>query len=235
MAMSDRSIWDLEYSSLKVIPSSSRKEPSKALKLVSALLPIKGRVLEPGCGNGRNSIYLAKLGCEVFAIDFSPKALVYLTERANAEKLLSRIHIYNQSVLDPLPFQDDYFDFIFDIYTFCHFLEEQERNMYFRELSRVADKSAFLIFVSFLIDDEYYSQLVYQKNKNVWTIIDPNNKIQKNLYTESGIKNLFMKHFKLIHLIKHEFTDLVLGKKYNRSIFTLIMRPFKKASRDSHF
>jgi len=235
MEMSDRSIWDKEYSSLKVIPSSSRKEPSKALKLVSALLPIKGRVLEPGCGNSRNSIYLAKLGCDVFAIDYSTKALAHLTERAKMEKVLNKIHIYNHSVLDPLPFQDDFFDYIFDIYTFCHFLDEQERTKYFRELSRVAGKNAFLVFVGFSVNDEYYSQMAYKKNEDVWIIIDPNNLIQKNLYIETGISKLLKKNFKLIHLIKHEFFDSVLGKEYKRSIFTLIMKPLRGAIKNSHY
>ena len=32
-------------------------------------------VLDLGCGNGRNAVYLAEKGCEVIAIDFSPAAL----------------------------------------------------------------------------------------------------------------------------------------------------------------
>ena len=34
-----------------------------------------GRVLELGCGNGRNATYLASLGCDVDAVDFSAKAI----------------------------------------------------------------------------------------------------------------------------------------------------------------
>ena len=33
-----------------------------------------GRVLELGCGNGRNATYLAGLGCRVDAVDFSAQA-----------------------------------------------------------------------------------------------------------------------------------------------------------------
>jgi SAM-dependent methyltransferase len=43
-----------------------------------------GRVLELGCGNGRNATYLAGLGCQVGAIDFSSWAIERARERATA-------------------------------------------------------------------------------------------------------------------------------------------------------
>ena len=41
-----------------------------------------GRVLELGCGPGRNAIYLARLGCSVDAVDFSARAIGWAQERA---------------------------------------------------------------------------------------------------------------------------------------------------------
>ena len=43
-----------------------------------------GRVLELGCGNGRNATYLASLGCGVDAVDFSAQAIEWARERAEA-------------------------------------------------------------------------------------------------------------------------------------------------------
>src|SRR5579859_3881004 len=40
-----------------------------------------GRVLELGCGNGRNAAYLASLGCRVDAVDFSAQAIEARTAR----------------------------------------------------------------------------------------------------------------------------------------------------------
>ncbi len=58
---------------MKVIPSSTRMLPSKALVLFSEILGFKNlhNVLDAGCGIGRNSIYLAQKGCEIHAVDFS--------------------------------------------------------------------------------------------------------------------------------------------------------------------
>jgi len=41
-----------------------------------------GRVLELGCGNGRNATYLAGLGCRVDAVDFSAQAAGWARKRA---------------------------------------------------------------------------------------------------------------------------------------------------------
>lgn len=41
-----------------------------------------GRVLELGCGNGRNATYLARLGCQVDAVDFSAQAIDWARQRA---------------------------------------------------------------------------------------------------------------------------------------------------------
>lgn len=49
--------------------------------------PKKGKILDIACGDGRNSIYLAKLGYTVHAIDFSEEALKRLKYFSKKEKL----------------------------------------------------------------------------------------------------------------------------------------------------
>jgi 2-polyprenyl-3-methyl-5-hydroxy-6-metoxy-1,4-benzoquinol methylase len=45
-----------------------------------------GRVLDLGCGPGRNAVWLAKAGFSVDAIDLSPEALAWARERAEADE-----------------------------------------------------------------------------------------------------------------------------------------------------
>jgi SAM-dependent methyltransferase len=42
------------------------------------------RVLELGCGNGRNAVHLASLGCTVDAVDFSAQAIEWAQQRARS-------------------------------------------------------------------------------------------------------------------------------------------------------
>src|ERR1051326_4638567 len=80
-------LWDREYDVLRVIPSSTRTLPSKPLLLFSELLNFQkmDRVLDAGCGIGRNTIYLAQKGCRIDAVDLSAAALRVLDH--NAESL----------------------------------------------------------------------------------------------------------------------------------------------------
>ena len=49
-----------------------------------------GRVLELGCGHGRNALYLARQGCRVDAVDFSAQAIAWARERAQAARAAVR-------------------------------------------------------------------------------------------------------------------------------------------------
>ncbi len=47
-------------------------------------LLVPGRVLELGCGHGRNATYLARLGCGVDAVDVSARAIGWARQRARS-------------------------------------------------------------------------------------------------------------------------------------------------------
>ncbi|MFB5089813.1 class I SAM-dependent methyltransferase, partial [Psychrobacillus sp. PGGUH221] len=48
---------------------------------------IPGKVLELGCGPGRNAIYFAEKGCTVDAVDLSQESLKWAEERANEKSV----------------------------------------------------------------------------------------------------------------------------------------------------
>ncbi len=60
--------WEKGYQDLTV---SSMGGPSFEVAEMAPLLTPKSKVLDLGCGEGRNSLYLASIGCDVTAIDRS--------------------------------------------------------------------------------------------------------------------------------------------------------------------
>ena len=76
-----------------------------------------GRVLELGCGNGRNATYLAGLGCSVDAVDFSVQAIQWARERAN--RASAPVAFQRCSIFDA-QFTDGSYDLVYDSGCFHH-------------------------------------------------------------------------------------------------------------------
>jgi len=80
---------------------------SEVLNAMNYITP--GKVLDLGCGNGRNSLYLANRGFEVTAWDKNPNSLSNLHRIREAEGL-NNLHI-DSADLNSLSFEGEY-DFI---------------------------------------------------------------------------------------------------------------------------
>jgi tellurite methyltransferase len=65
-------------------------DPAPLLVEVAEMLP-PGHALDLACGPGGNTLYLARLGWEVTAVDGSPAAIGLLTERAGGLKIHTQV------------------------------------------------------------------------------------------------------------------------------------------------
>lgn len=215
--------WEQEYRVFQAIPSSLRSEPAKALVLFADLLNLKNkRVLDAGCGNGRNAVYLAKRGCEVTAADFADAALTETQRRANAAGVKNRISVEKVDLSAVVPYISNSFDFVLDAYTFCHFLDEVLAIGFWTEMKRVARLDGYLMSVAFSTDDSYYSQFRSRDGNRI--VFDPTNRISKRLYEETELKEFFSRLFRIEYFARFEFEDLVHGRSFRRAVFTSILR-----------
>jgi tellurite methyltransferase len=105
--MGDAKWWRERFKSRKL--DIMRHE--KCLEEDMSYFPPKGKILDVACGDGRNSIYLARLGYEVFAVDFCEEAINRLTYFANRENLTIRTRIVDLSQ-DSLKTLEEEFDAI---------------------------------------------------------------------------------------------------------------------------
>lgn len=74
-------------------------------------------VLDLGCGGGRNAIYLAKRGCEIYGVDIS-NAAVELCKKRLAKQGLSGD--FKQGTCNDIPYPDDFFDAVICIASLDH-------------------------------------------------------------------------------------------------------------------
>lgn len=105
--MGDSTWWKERFRSRKLDIMSHEK----CLEEDMFYFPSRGKILDVACGDGRNSIYLAHLGYEVFAIDFCEEAINRLTYFANQENLTIRTMIVDLSK-DSMQTLEEKFDVI---------------------------------------------------------------------------------------------------------------------------
>ena len=67
-----KQFWDARFAAPDYIFGTA---PNVFLAAQRTLFQPGMRVLEIGCGEGRNSVWLASLGCQVLGMDVSPLAL----------------------------------------------------------------------------------------------------------------------------------------------------------------
>ncbi|MFB7123519.1 class I SAM-dependent methyltransferase [Kitasatospora sp. NPDC056273] len=108
--------WDRFYEDRSAERPFFAPKPDENLVswLDSGLLPpAPGRVLDLGCGTGRNAIHLASLGFEVDAVDLSATALAWAQERAREAGPGARPRFHRASIFEvQLPCES--YDLVYD-------------------------------------------------------------------------------------------------------------------------
>ncbi|MER1957161.1 MAG: class I SAM-dependent methyltransferase [Solibacillus sp.] len=111
--------WDSFYKDHKEkeVPFFCNHVDEHLRKYVENNIIPRGRVLEIGCGNGRNAIYLAKSGFSVTAVDLSKEAISWATQQATLQNVT--IEFYCENIFN-LKIPNEPFDFIYDSGCFHH-------------------------------------------------------------------------------------------------------------------
>jgi cyclopropane fatty-acyl-phospholipid synthase-like methyltransferase len=120
-----------------------------------------GRVLELGCGNGRNAVHLASLGCTVDAVDFSEQAIDWASGRAMSAGVTVTLQCC--SIFDATIAEGRY-DLVYDSGCFHH-LPPHRRRDYFDLVCRALKPGGSYGLVCFRPEggSGYTDQQVYER------------------------------------------------------------------------
>lgn len=214
-------LWQMEYEQ-KGIPSSFRETPTRIVKLFVEKYNGSGNALDIGCGKGRNSIFLAQNGYSVYAIDFLPSATREVKQKAKTLNL--NIQTICQSVTEPFPFPDNYFDLIIDIFCYKHQVNGKDRKKYRKEVERVLKPTGFFVLSLAGKNDSFYGRLLKQ-NSNI--ITDTFTKIQSVLFTKADIEKEFS-CFRIVEFIPTSDESEMHGRMYKRETLNFVMKKFSR-------
>ncbi|EJS45669.1 hypothetical protein ICG_05904 [Bacillus cereus BAG1X1-3] len=110
--------WDDFYSNReKEIPFFTNKPDENLVSYFEKKLLSSGKVLELGCGPGRNAIYFAENGCLVDAVDLSKESIHWATERAKEKNV--NVNFIHDNIFD-LQIEEGTYDIVYDSGCFHH-------------------------------------------------------------------------------------------------------------------
>ncbi|MCW8803223.1 MAG: class I SAM-dependent methyltransferase [Ignavibacteriaceae bacterium] len=96
--------WDERYSSVEYVYGT---EPNHFFKEQIYKIPLRGKILLPGEGEGRNAVYAAKLGWQVYAFDQSKIAQQKALRLAEKNEVKINYHVTNLNEFSPANEQYD--------------------------------------------------------------------------------------------------------------------------------
>jgi len=154
------SFWDREYTTpehlkLSTVESGDLAKFTRWVERsnLSHLLEQGQGVVDAGCGNGRNLIYLFKeFHLKGFGVDISAAAI---SQAKQASKGFP-ISYHVGSAGSPLPLSDDSQSLALDMMT-SHFLDKAGRTRLRDELHRVLKPGGFLFMKTFLKDEDLHT------------------------------------------------------------------------------
>lgn len=183
-----KEFWENFYlDRTKEIPFFQSQGPDENLVEYFAAGLSPNRVLEIGCGPGRNAIYMAEKGCKVDAIDLSENAIKWAMERAKEKKV--DIDFKCVSLFD-FEFEPNSYDFIYDC-GLLHHLPPHRRLTYLEIIKKALKKDGFFGLVCFNTDGSL--------NTSDWDVYKERSMNGGIGYTEKRLKEVFTIDF---HILK---------------------------------
>jgi SAM-dependent methyltransferase len=187
-------IWDKVYSNDS---SFFGEEPSRFAQVCYENFikyRIK-RILELGCGQGRDTIFFASKGLDVHAIDSSKIGINNLYQKVREKNITINLKYFD--VTKGIPFSNKYFDVVYSHMFYNMGFLNKELKFLFIESSRVLKNTGMLYF-SVRSDKDAQYKKGKEIEKNIYDI----NGFQIRFFTKSQIKFFLSDHFEIKSIIE---------------------------------
>lgn len=141
----DNLYWNKFYMS-----GNGENKPTLFAEYVSEYLQEGKKIVDIGCGNGRDSVYFMEKGMDVYAVDISEAATGNL-----AEKYGEKIHVVNENFVKMLGQYHNEFDYLYSRFTIHAISEEEQRNLLVNAYEALKPKGFLFIEVRCKLDEIY--------------------------------------------------------------------------------
>lgn len=225
--MPQKDFWNKQYKNPTHLILSD--EPSEDLEKFARylvrehgkkFLNVTTKVVDLGCGNGRNLIYLAK-EFSVHGLGYDTSDVAIRDAKKGAEGLSIEFRV--GSLSDPIPLPDSSVMIALDMMA-SHVLPRKEREALRDDVVRVLRPEGWLFFKSFLLDEDLNAARMLREfpAAEEGMYIHPEIGIPEYVWTEIGLREFFEPYFtihKLEKSHKHRHADGRAWKRRTVSVY----------------
>lgn len=222
-------IWHDEHTHQSTLPRMANVEPASGVELFTDYLQkhgfvLSGKAVDIGAGKGRNSVYLASLGFEVWALDYIQSAITAAEQLAKSKGVIDNIHFQLSEIDTAWQFDDAFFDIAIDSFSSIDIETKSGRETYRDEMFRTLKPGGYALVTVVSADDEWEKELIGahpgpEPNSTIWP---QNGKFQKD-YDEAELRQ-FYKAFEIMELKKISKTTFKLGREGKATNLWVILR-----------
>ena len=139
-------------------------EPSEAAKKAAKTFKKEGkiRILELGGGQGRDALFFAQNGFNVYVLDYSDTGIKEIEKKAHALGLSQNITAIRHDAREPLPFDNAFFDACYSHMFFCMAFTTHELGQICGEVERVLKPGGIHIYTVRNTDDPHFGKGIHR-------------------------------------------------------------------------
>jgi SAM-dependent methyltransferase len=224
MAGTQKEIWKQEHLTQETFTRIHSDQPSYPLPLFVGFLKEMGeqvgpaRILDIGCGKGRNSIWLASQGFDVVGVDFAEEAVSAARDRSGER--FGNLHFGVMDLTETWEIGNNSFDAIIDCNcTIC--IPEPGRTHAIYEAMRVLRPGGYYLFYGVARTPFVDKSPGPEPNS---AIFPRTGKFEKQ-YTEEELTKAYQ-GFRKVYLGSNEGKDIIEGKEISYSMWVGLFRNF---------
>lgn len=122
----------------------------------------KNKILELGCGQGRDTCFFVSKGFHVYSLDYTESGLKTVKDKVKNMGLSDSIVTIKHDVKNPLPFENEIFDVCYSHMLYCMALTTAELEFLNSEIKRVLKPGGLNIYTARHTGDVQYKTGIHR-------------------------------------------------------------------------